>query len=182
MAARLYNGDTFELGAYTFRVEFRDDDNYRPEPWTDGDGYGIISDWRKRDDWRGNVSKAPGERVLCEDGRQARFYDVAATMKKARAEGWGCGEHKHATDREACACAVERDYEHWRRYCEGQWNYVGVVVTLLDDDDEPTDETESLWGIESDCTDYLTDMAHELAREILSRVEVDEPDVMVSEN
>lgn len=37
-------------------------------------------------------------------------------------------------------------------------------------DGNPTQETESLWGIESDSDDYLTEVSRDLADEIASRV------------
>jgi hypothetical protein len=33
------------------------------------------------------------------------------------------------------------------------------------------DETESLWGVESDCHEYLAECAHELADEIAARLD-----------
>ena len=180
---RLFDGDTFTHKGYSFRVTFRDDQDADP-PWENEDGHGPVSDWTRRD-------KSPGERVLCADQRSRRYYDIAEAIKIAKRDGWGCSHSKiedgkfisgHKTKGELAACAVEQDYEHLRKWCNNDWCYVGVIVTLLDDDDNPTDETESLWGIESDSTDYLTSTAYDLADEILSRIEVENPDVQPSEN
>jgi hypothetical protein len=57
------------------------------------------------------------------------------------------------------------DYEFLRRWCNGDWCYIGVVVTLLDHEGEDVDD-RSIWGVESDSHDYLTDTAHELADEL----------------
>jgi hypothetical protein len=188
MKTRYYDGDTFERRGYTFRVNFRDDDTIR-EPWKEYDGHGVVSEWRSKD------SKRPGEKILIEDRGRCLFYDVQATTKIAKKDQWGCKHSKieggvfisgHETKGEALACAVESDYDRLRRFCSGDWQYIGVVVTMIefddDDDEADTDERESVWGIESDSADYLTETAHELADEILSRVEVDNPDIQVSEN
>lgn len=180
---RLYDGDTFEHGGYSFRVMFPADEDHGA-PWDNEDGHGVISDWTTRD-------KAAGERVLCTDRNSKRFYDVPASMKLARKDGWGCSHSTrvdnvfssgHKTKGEAAACAVDEDYERMRRWCADQWSYIGVVVTLLDYDGEETDTRKSLWGIESDSDDYHVTVAKELADEIISRLGVDTPDVVLSEN
>jgi hypothetical protein len=162
--------ENFTLHGYDFIATCEPDD-YSSEPWNEYDGNGIISEWRPKD------SKRPGERILHQDRRSCLFYDWAGTMEKAKREGWGCA-HEHATAGERRACAVQADFDRWRRYCDGQWSYVFVVVRLADD----PRERESLGGIESDCTDHIEETARELAAEILSRVEVDDPQIQVSEN
>jgi hypothetical protein len=167
----LYDNETFERGGEQFHVAFPSDDFGRL-PWED-DGRGLVSDWTSR-------AKAPGERELCSDRSSRRFYDFAETMKIAKRDGWGLGEDDkakladklgHAPSRkEIIAEAVERDFEYLRRFCNDQWSYVGVVVTLLDDDGEKTDKQDSLWGIESDCDDYLESTAYELADKILHQL------------
>ena len=57
-------------------------DDAMGEPWVEHDGHGIVSGWTSRD-------KRAGERVLSQYRGSFRYYDVAATMRKARAEGWG---------------------------------------------------------------------------------------------
>lgn len=170
---RLYDGDTFEHRGYTFRVRYpRDED--MGEPWKEHDGHGIVSEWTRRE-------KRPGERILIEDRGSRRYYAVAASTRIARRDGWGCGEpsHTHLTRGDEIVCAVEQDYQHLRAWCQDEWHWIGVVVTLQDYEPE---ERESVWGIESSEEQYLTETAYELADEILSRVEVDEPNVQLSEN
>jgi len=74
------------------------------------------------------------------------------------------------TAKQVAARAAEEDFNRLRRFCEGDWAYCGVVVELLGDDDEPTGDSESVWGIESDAGDYLDETAHECAGEILARI------------
>lgn len=64
--------------------------------------------------------------------------------------------------------AARRDFQRLADWCNDRWQYVGVVVELIDDD--PMGESASLWGIESDSTEYLEDTAHELADEIIAQL------------
>jgi hypothetical protein len=135
-------------------------------PWENSDVHGPVSEWRALD------SKAPGERVLCRDRGRARFYDVAEASRIAR-NGWGCVKdgHVHRTPGEERACAIEQDFQRLRAWCNDEWWYVGVVISLwqtVDDEEAPTelaDHLASLWGIESDSFDYLTETANELLSE-----------------
>ncbi|VBG63485.1 hypothetical protein [Burkholderia pseudomallei] len=87
---------------------------------------------------------------------------------------------KPLTEGEVRAEAVRLDFEHLRRWAADQWNWVGVVVTLLGDDEElddlvANDYGHTLWGIESDgdayletvATELMTEAAHEAHRETL---------------
>jgi hypothetical protein len=165
--------DTIETNGYRFGVYTAPDQDHGA-PWEEFDGHGVISEWTRR-------SKQPGERVLCEDRGSFRYYDLRASMALARRDNWGCGDasHAHRTDGERAACAVEQDYRYLRGWCRDDWDYVGVIVRLLDDDRE---ESESVWGIESNSGDYLREVAGELVGEILGRIEVDQPRVILSEN
>jgi hypothetical protein len=64
----------------------------------------------------------------------------------------------------------DSDYERLRQFCTDQWHYCGIVVTLLDADDEPDSVNASLWGIESDCTDYHEEVINELIQECLDQI------------
>ena len=160
MKRTIYDGDTIELDGRSFTVKFPDDDFGRT-PWEDDDGAGIVTDWTSRD-------KAPGERVLNTDGGSKRYYDFAGTLAKAKRDGWGLADAEKAalarelgrepSKAEIAVKAVERDFNRMRRWCNDQWRYVGVVVT-----DDETGEHDSLWDIESDCDEYLAEVAHELA-------------------
>ena len=173
---RLYDGDTFTLRGYTFRFKTERDD-FMGEPWKEHDGHGIVSEWTTRE-------KRAGERVLAEDGGSRRYYDFAETMKRARAEGWGTadGRQPGETARAYRARAVEQDFEFCRGWCRDEWEWEYVRVDLLDEDGDTTEECETLGGIESNAGAYFVEVAYELAGEILSRVEVDEPLAVRSEN
>jgi len=138
-------------GGYSVRVEVTRDD-CMGEPWKEHYGYGIVSDWTTRD-------KTPGERVLCEDRGSKHYYDVSASMVKARAEGWDAPPYT-GTKGERAARAVDRDFDYLRRWCNDDWYWVvvGVEVShrgaILD--------TDYCGGIESD-GDYWREHAADVA-------------------
>jgi len=176
-----YDGDTFERGGRRFKVEHPYDDSGRV-PWEDDDGAGIVTDWRHTYDTDDELEKDGEYRVLCHDHSSVRLYDWEATIKKATKDGWGLTDEdkaklkhrlgvKRLTRKRVIEEAVERDYIRMREWCNEQWSYVGVVVTLVDDDDEKLGECNSLWSIESDCGDYLREVAHDLADEINHRLD-----------
>lgn len=79
---------------------------------------------------------------------------------------------KTMSPRQYLAAAVERDYKRLLNWVTGEWRYVGVVVTLADDDGITPRPLyrESLWGIESDDLEHFAEVAHELASQICGRV------------
>lgn len=195
---RLWSGDRFTLKGYTFRFTTERDEDMGP-PWKEHDGHGPVSEWTTR-------GKLPGERILVSDGRDnpsRRYYDIQGAMKIALKDGWGprhcaiCGKEEpgqelgpHAIDhsftaerkRQTAARAVERDFQYCADWANDRWSWAYVRVVLLDEHGAVTGESESLGGIEDNADDYLTEIGYELAEEILSRVEVDTPDVQLSEN
>lgn len=149
-----------------FRVTVEHDADHA-EPWIEEDGHGPVSDWR-RQNYAGRYDKAPGEILLHEDSRQARFYDFQTACRQALAEAWDAQPYNtgHETPRQQAAKAARADFESLRRWCAGEWSYVGVIVTLLDEDDEETEISASIWGISSEDDEHLTATAQELADEI----------------
>src|SRR5579863_8775408 len=120
----------FTYEGFNFIMELDPDIDSGP-PWKDGDGHGIVSEWRPKD------SKRPGERILHEDHGWCRFYDWQATMLRARGEGWGIHQPPAGlTKRAITALAVEQDFERMRRWCNGDWWYVGVMVTIYVDESQ----------------------------------------------
>lgn len=154
----LDNGDTFTHDGLTFRLQIIPDHDHGA-PWDEEDGHGPVSDWTTRD-------KRPGEMVLCEDGRgrAKRFYDFAAAMRQAKAEGWNHAPYT-GTRGERAVRAVFADFKRLQDWCEDRWQWCGVVVTCEDLPEEPK---ASLWGIESDAGDYFEEVARDLADELIS--------------
>lgn len=144
-------------------VQRKHDEGMGP-PWKEHDGHGIVSEWTTRE-------KRPGERVLIEDRRMRRYYDVAATTQRAREESWGdlaeCEKRlgRKPTSGELASWAVDRDFERLHRWCNDEWYWMGVVVKLLDADDKVVAEN-SLWGVESD-GDYWREVAADMANTLL---------------
>lgn len=78
----------FEHAGRTFRAAILADYDHGA-PWDNEDGHGPVTDWERR-------AKAPGELVLCGDGRGGlgtdyarRFYDFAEAVQIARRDSWG---------------------------------------------------------------------------------------------
>lgn len=135
-------------------------------PWEEHDGHGPVSGLVRRD-------KRPGERVLQAESRVAIYYDFAEAVRIAKRDGWLCGNpsHSHATKDgvyvkrgELAACAVKADFQRLRAWCRGEWEWIGVLVTVRDASGEEVD-SGSVWGIESD-TDYWREVAAELIQEL----------------
>lgn len=152
--------DTIERDGFTLRARIEHDE-HTGAPWEEHDGHGPVSDWTRRD-------KLPGELILCDDGRQKRFYDFAEACRIALRDGWNAAPYDvpEETPRQRAAKAARADYDRLRGWCEDQWNWCGVVVTASRAGVELG--TASLWGIESDAGSYLVETANELAVEALA--------------
>ena len=156
-----YHTEEITRDGLTFRVSHHHDD-HSGEPWKEHDGHGPVTGWEYRD-------KRPGELILNEDRGTKRFYDYAEACRIARRDGWNAAPYhiEAETPRQQAARAALADFERLRAWCNDEWHWCGVVVTLLDDDGEEVDST-SLWGIDSDDDTYRADVANELARELAS--------------
>lgn len=148
-----------ELESFTHKGQaftaFLELDQDMREPWKEHDGHGPVSDWRPKD------SKRPGEMVLLEDRGRCLFYDFQAAVKLALKDGWDTPPYKQGKPGERAQRAAMADFERMRDWCLDRWQWVGVIVK-----DAYGNET-SVWGIESDCTDYLKETARELANDLI---------------
>lgn len=152
--------DTIERDGFTLRARIKHDSD-TGAPWEEHDGHGPVSDWTRRD-------KLPGELILCDDGRQKRFYDFAEACRIARRDGWNAKPYDvpGETPRQRAAKAARADYDRLRAWCDDSWNWCGVVVTASRAGVELG--TASLWGIESNAGAYLVEVANELTAEALA--------------
>lgn len=133
-------GETLAFpGEYSALVRYDYDTGYGA-PWENSDCHGPVSDWTTR-------AKLPGERVLCEDHGSRRYYDVAEAIRIAKRDGWDAPPYGTGTKGERAARAVERDFDYLRRWCNDDWHYLGVMVTVYRNGAEIAGD--SLWGIES---------------------------------
>lgn len=161
------SNDTFEYRGNSFKVEIEQDD--LAPPWIEFGNCGPVSEWTTRD-------KRPGEWVLCEDRGYKRFYDFAEAMKKAKREAWDAPPYSEVTKGERALRAVTADFEHLRKWCNGDWIYITLHVTLLNEFEEETEYDDCLGGIEYDFSSngYWMIDAREMAAEILQRFEKDQ--------
>ena len=166
-ANTLYDGSIITVQGMNFKVSIiRDDD--MDFPWEEHDGHGAVSEWTRR-------AKRPGEMTLCAASGMRRYYDFQGAVQLARKDGWNCAPYHWAwaTKGEQAHQSALADFDYLRRYCTGDWEYVSVGVTLLDDSDELMDypETEYLGGVEYDPRDtsYVREIAEELAERIIDR-------------
>jgi hypothetical protein len=146
----------FTRNGRSFTAEIHVDDS-QDAPWDREDGHGPVRIAQGSSCYSNRPTKRPGERFLTRDRRWGILYDWQAACKLARAEGW-TAEPYDAPGR--IERAVRADFERMRSFAVGDWCYVGVTVKPDDDEDA---EPQSLWGIESDCDDYLQECARELA-------------------
>jgi len=136
----------------------RDDDH--GAPWEENDGHGPVSEWTARD-------KRPGERVLSADRHVKRFYDFAAAVEIAKRDGWDAPPYKTGTKGEQAARAVESDFQFLKSWCDDEWFYAVVSVTLHDVDGEEI-ATDCLGGVESK-GDYWRECAADMLNELIAQ-------------
>jgi hypothetical protein len=143
-----------------FRVHIEPDDNSDP-PWENSDGHGPV---RGCHQWRSRPTKRPGERVLHQDRGTYWFYDWQEACKLARKAGWNAPPYD-APDR--IHRAVQADFDFLRGYLTGDWHYVGVCVSVIDDDgDDLTEKYEhAVWGFDSNDTSGIAETARDMASE-----------------
>jgi hypothetical protein len=152
--------DELEREGFELRAKIAPDD-HSDAPWDAEDGHGPVTDWTNR-------AKAPGELVLSEDRGSFRYYDFAEACRIAQRDGWNAEPYKvpGETPKQRAAKAATADYNRLRGWCNDSWRYVGVVVSAYRNGVKLA--TESLWGIESDAGEYLSEVAEDLAAEALS--------------
>lgn len=151
---------TIEIDGFTVTATVHRDEDSGP-PWKDSDGHGPVTEWVRRD-------KLPGERILASDRGSHRFYDVAEAVRIAKRDGWG-GEGKTAGER--AANAVERDFKYLQAWCNDEWFYVGVAVTVSRDGVQLTDDYDhACWGIDANSgedNNYLAEVANDYINQAL---------------
>ena len=168
--AYVCDGDeiTCEKGGFEVTASVQRDNDMGP-PWKEHDGHGVVSDWRPKN------SKRPGERIMCEDRGSCRFYDWAASIKIAKRDGWDAEPYGVGTKGERAVRAVQRDFESMKSWCENEWHWCGVVLSVSKGNVEILDHAASLWGIECNHpngnNNHLMDVANELLDEAITNAE-----------
>lgn len=123
-----------------YRVRIVADDAAEP-PWLNSDCHGVVV---TRNEW--NIRAAD-----CKLLTYNTVYDFTASRKKAL-EVWGL-------DPSDVEDAVQDDYKHLKAYVDGEWGYVGVIVS-------PVVEKESLFGIESNEEAYIESVIGDLIKDL----------------
>jgi hypothetical protein len=143
-------------------------DDVNEAPWERDCGHGSVSDWTTRD-------KRPGELVLCEDRRSRRYYDFQEAVKTARHDGWGIkdGRKEGESLKAYAARAAMQDFKVLKAWCDDEWHYYGVAVTVERADVELVGQYDhALWGIEGNYpgsdNSYLQEVANELLGDALA--------------
>jgi hypothetical protein len=160
---RINDNDIIEVSGQQFRVNFEDE--YYPEyPWDNDDGCGIVRRSNKphRD---GQSDKKPGERPLNQAGsNEYQFYfDWQAAMKKAKADGWNT-EPYDAPNK--TLRAVEQNFDYLRGFINGDWCYLSVTVTMVDEFGNDMDEYSDSLGMVESFRDYHISTAYDMVEEI----------------
>jgi hypothetical protein len=140
------------------------EDHFDGPPWEEGDGHGPVSEWTNR-------AKGPGERVLSEDGAHRRYYDVAEATEMAKRDGWDTPPYGEGTKGERAARAVEADFLSLRGWCQDEWHYCLISLSVSRGDVELLCHGPACCRIElnypgSDNV-YLSEVANELLPEAL---------------
>lgn len=147
----------YSIDGYDVSVTFDHDDTHGA-PWEECDGHGVVSGWERR-------AKRAGEKILCSDRGARLFYDVQETMRIAIRDGWNAEPYDQGTKREKAARAVARDFDYLRGWCNSEWHYLVVGVTVTRNGEHIGEDY--LGGVESGGT-YAEETAREMAENIIA--------------
>jgi len=145
---------------YTARIEH---DVFMGPPWEEHDGHGPVSDWTTRD-------SEPGERILTRDSGHVQYYNYIEALKIAYRDGWDAPPYGGDKTEQAIRAvnAVNADFSDLQAWCNDEWCWVGIVISISIDDIVLSECATSVWGV--DCNHPRSDNGHltEMANELLS--------------
>lgn len=141
-----------------FKIQY--DSDHEP-PWEDCDGMGVVTDWI-----HGSLDEEQYGWELCGERFSHRYYDWKATLPIAIKEGWGAPPYKTGTKHEQAMRAMRKAYEVLRDWCNDNWWYVGLIVTLYDENGEELGE-DSCWGFESNSGSCITEQMRSWAASLI---------------
>lgn len=154
---------TATVGDFTITAKTEYDD-CMSQPWNEECGHGPVRSLSRYSD-----RKAPSEMLLGEGWA----YDFAEACKIALRDGWGIAGGKmegESAKAYAARCAMA-DFKHLQAWCNDDWHYCVLVVTVHCEGVEMA--FESLGGMYSGDDDYLTETANELAETALEAAKVE---------
>lgn len=161
-----YEGEEERVLPNGWKIKFETqyDTDHEP-PWEDCDGMGEIKESRgyytpgeygEYDDW-----------ILYSDRGFHLYYDWRATLPIAIKEGWDAPPYGTGTKQEQAMRAMRKTFEFLHGWCNDSWWYVGLIVTLYDENGEELGE-DSCWGFESEGSDaYITEQMRSWAAHMI---------------
>lgn len=158
-----YSGEQItELrNGWKIKVEVEIDRDARP-PWENSDEHGVVTAWQDYDD------ALDAWELLSDRLGHCRYYDWRATLPIAIKDGWDAPPFYTGNKRERAMRAIKADYEYLRRWCAESWWYVGLIVTLLGEDDEVI-AFSPCWGYESNAMDHICSEARSWASRMIRK-------------
>jgi hypothetical protein len=153
-----------EHEGFTIVATLHADDDQDP-PWEREDGHGPVY-----------TTKHPkaGWRRLTYEADPTYYYDYEGALALAMRDHWGPrgGDRPGLSREDNAKLAVEEDYEALRAWCEDEWRYYGVAVTVSKAGVQLTGEYDhAVWGIEGNYpggdNSYFPEVANQLAEEAL---------------
>jgi hypothetical protein len=174
-----YKTEEFKIDGRAFRASFFYDP-FMGAPWEENDGHGPVREVRNREE------KRAGEIILEFEQNRYWLYNVQGATTLAL-DSWGLGDEEHAflaaklgrapTKREISARAVEIDVSHLRKFLRGEWHWVIVTVSLLDDDGkESSKHADTCGGFESS-DGYPLEWAKEQAAYMVKTIKAEAAEV-----
>lgn len=154
----LKHGEIFRRKGAWFRVTHEHDDT-QEAPQENSDGHGPVEFLRSNYESEEEL-KAKGYWLIKRERGETVVYDAAEALRIAKRDGWGPGKSDAAKRR-----AVKRDFDFIAGWYNDSWSYIGVCVERLIG--KMKGEHTSLWGIESNTGRYLSEVARELADELI---------------
>lgn len=158
-----YEGEEEHILANGWKIKFKIqyDTDHEP-PWEDCDGMGVVTNWI-----HGVCDEEKYGWELCSDHYAHRYFDWRATLPIAIKEGWDAPPYGVGTKQERAMRAMRKTCDFLRRWCNDDWWYVGLIVTLYDENGEELDE-DSCWGFESEgADDYITEQMRDWAARLI---------------
>ena len=161
-------GETITCVKDGFTVVARIEHDYDTgPPWKEHDGHGPVSDWRPKE------SKRPGEKILVERRvGSCRFYDWQKAIEIAKADGWDAPPYGEGTKGEQAERAVQRDFDGLKAWCDDDWWWCSIILSVSRNGFEIEDYAACCGGIkvnhpENENNNHLTETANELLDEAI---------------
>ena len=145
-----------KINGYNFIIVNELDIDFTPWEYCDNE-VNLITDWTRRD-------KKPGELILTTDRTYKRFFDYQAACRYALDNQWGSRDALPGdTKKQIASKAALNLFNYWRSWCDDEWAYRYIEITLIDPDtNQETYFIDSCGGIE-DLNNYDKDWINENA-------------------